>query len=98
MKVDDHELSHLARLARLHLEDAERERLRGDLERVLAHLGELTRTTVDGLEPMLRPVHVEDGTRSDVVRAGLSPERARDQARARSEAFVRVPRTGGDDG
>ncbi len=98
MKVDDHELTHLARLARLRLDDAERERLRGDLERVLAHLGELTRIDVDGLEPMLRPVHVEDGTRADVVHAGLAPERARDQARARLNEFVRVPRTGGDDG
>ncbi|MDZ7707290.1 MAG: Asp-tRNA(Asn)/Glu-tRNA(Gln) amidotransferase subunit GatC [Trueperaceae bacterium] len=98
MKVDDHELTHLARLARLRLEDDEREGLRGDLERVLAHLGELTEIDVDGLEPMLRPLHVEDGTRADVVQAGLVPERARDQARARSGEFVRVPRTGGDDG
>jgi len=98
MNVDDDELTHLARLARLRLDETERARLRGDLERVLAHLGELTRIDVDGLEPMLRPVHVEDGTRADVVRPGLPAERARDQARARLDAFVRVPRTGGDEG
>ncbi len=98
MNVDDHELAHLARLARLRLDEAERERLRGDLERVLAHLGELTSIDVDGLEPMLRPVHVEDGTRSDVVRPGLAADRARSQARAQLDEFVRVPRTGGDDG
>jgi len=98
MNVDDDELTHLARLARLRLDETERERLRGDLERVLAHLGELTRIDVDGLEPMLRPVHVEDGTRADVARPGLPAERARAQARAHLDTFVRVPRTGGDDG
>lgn len=96
MNLGDADLVHLARLARLQLDEDEREHLRADLEEVLGHLGELSDVDVDGLEPMLRPVHVEDGTRVDAVRPGLDPERARNLARAREEAFLRVPRTGGD--
>jgi len=96
--MNDAELAHLARLARLHLEDDERETVRADLERVLDYLGDLASIDVDGLEPMLRPVHVEDGTRLDEVRHGLDPETGRNLAQEREDAFIKVPRTAGDDG
>jgi len=98
MNLAEHELEHLARLARLELSDEERSVLRTDLEQVLGYLGELSEIDVAGLEPMLRPVHVGDGTRTDEVRPGLEPERARQLARRRDQRFLRVPRTGGDDG
>jgi len=96
MELGDRELLHLARLARLDLDDEQRARLRADLEQVLGYLGELADVDVRGLEPMLRPLHVEDGTRPDAVLPGLDPERARHLARASEDAFVRIPRTGGD--
>jgi len=98
MRLGDDELAHLARLARLRLDPTEAPDLQADVEAVLEHLGALADVDVDGLEPMLRPVAVEGGLRVDRVEPGLDPERARDLAQARSDAFVRVPRTGGDDG
>jgi aspartyl-tRNA(Asn)/glutamyl-tRNA(Gln) amidotransferase subunit C len=98
MRLGDDELAHLARLARLRLDPAEAPGLRADVEAVLAHLGALADVDVDGVEPMLRPVEVEDGLRADRIEAGLDPERARDLAQARQDAFVRVARTAGDDG
>lgn len=98
MEIRDADVIHLARLARLELDAAEREGLRADLQRVLAHLGELASVDVDGLEPMLRPVHVDDGTRADEVRGGLAQETVLQAGRARQDGFLRVPRTGGDDG
>ncbi len=97
MEIRDADLIHLARLARLELEPDERERLRSDLQRVLAHLGEVAAVNVDDLEPMLRPVHVDDGTRDDEVRDGLRQETVLELGRARQDGFLRVPRTGGDD-
>lgn len=97
MEIRDEDLTHLAHLARLHLPDDERERLRGDLARVLGHLGELAAIDVDGLEPMLRPVHVEDGTRVDATRPGLEQETVLALGRAHQDGFLRIPRTGGDD-
>lgn len=97
MEIRDEDLTHLARLARLRLPDDERERLRGDLERVLGHLGELAAVDTDGLEPMLRPVHVEDGTRSDATRPGLEQATVLALGRASEDGFLRIPRTGGDD-
>lgn len=98
MTLDAQELATLARLARLHLDDHEQAPLLDDLERVLGYLGELSDVDVDGLEPMLRPVHIDDGTRNDVIAEGLDPELVRDLARHRDGAFLKIPRTGGDDG
>jgi aspartyl-tRNA(Asn)/glutamyl-tRNA(Gln) amidotransferase subunit C len=98
MRLGDDELAHLARLARLRLDPEEAPGLQADVEAVLAHLGALADVDVDGLEPMLRPLQVEDGLRTDRVQTGLDPERARNLAQARQDGFIRVARTGGDDG
>lgn len=97
MRIGDDELLHLERLTRLRLTPEERATVASDLERVLAHLGEIASVDVTGLEPMLRPVHVEDGTRGDVRRPGLPREDVSRLARAERDGFLLVPRTGGDD-
>lgn len=97
MRISDEELAHLERLARLRIQPDERDAVRADLERVLAHLGTLSEVDVGGLEPMLRPVHVDDGTRQDQVRGGLSADAVSRTARAQQDGFLRVPRTGTED-
>lgn len=96
--MKDTDLDHLAALARLDLEDDERDALRADLEQVLTHFEAIADVDVTGLEPMLRPIHGGDALREDVVRPGLDPEAARALARARDGDFVKVPRTAADDG
>lgn len=96
MRISDADLLHLESLTRLRLDADERATVRKDLERVLSHLGELAAVDVTGLEPMLRPVHVEDGTREDRSRPGLSQDEVLRLGQARHEGFLKVPRTGGD--
>lgn len=98
MRITDEELAHLETLARLRIAPEEREAVRADLARVLAHLGALSAVDVSGVTPMLRPVHVEDATREDERRDGLTHDTAARTARAVFEEFLRVPRTGADDG
>ena len=97
MKISHEEVLRLERLARVRLSDGERDTVRADLERVLGHFDELAAIDVEGLEPMLRPVHVEDGTREDRLRESLPQEKVLEVGNARHEGFLRVPRTGGDD-
>ena len=97
MEIGDDEIRRLERLARIRLSDAERLTVRGDLERVLGHLGDLASVDVEGLAPMLRPVHVEDGTREDRIAPSLPRETVLDLGQAHEDGFLRVPRTGGDD-
>lgn len=98
MRITDEELAHLETLARLRIAPEEREAVRDDLARVLAHLGTLSAVDVAGLTPMLRPVHVEDGTRDDERTYGLTHDAVGGTAQAVQEGFLRVPRTGADEG
>lgn len=96
MTIDDAELRRLERLARIRLDDEERATLRDDLQRVLGHLGELAAVDVEGLEPMLRPVHLPDATRRDRIAPGLPRATVLALGQAHEDDFLRVPRTGGD--
>jgi aspartyl-tRNA(Asn)/glutamyl-tRNA(Gln) amidotransferase subunit C len=98
MEIGEEDLTHLARLARLRVPIEEREALRTDLEQVLGYLGELAAVDTAGLAPMLRPVHVEDGTRPDAAGPSLDGARVLELGRAHQDGFLRVPRTGGDGG
>ncbi len=94
--MNDVDLAHLTRLARVQLDGEEAQQVLRDLERVLDYLGDLASIDVEGLEPMLRPVHVEDAARADVIEPGLPHEHVLQLAQASQDAFVRVPRTAGD--
>lgn len=95
--MNDADLAHLTRLARLHLRDDEVEQVRTDLERVLSYLGDLANIDVEGLEPMLRPIHIEDAAREDAIEQGLTQDQVLTLAQASQDDFVKVPRTAADD-
>ena len=61
MLLDDAALDHLADLARLELDDAERGPLRADLERLLDYLAHLQSVDVSGVAPMTRPATLDEG-------------------------------------
>jgi aspartyl/glutamyl-tRNA(Asn/Gln) amidotransferase C subunit len=69
MALDDATLDHLADLALLELDDADRPALREDLSVLLAYLGQLQAVDVGDLAPMTRPF--DDA--ADEARAGALP-------------------------
>ena len=60
MLLDDTALDHLADLARLELDDAERGALRVDLERLVDYLAHLQSVDVTGVAPMTRPATLDE--------------------------------------
>jgi aspartyl-tRNA(Asn)/glutamyl-tRNA(Gln) amidotransferase subunit C len=98
MEIGEKDLDHLARLARVRVPAEERASLRADLEQVLGYLGALASVDTGGLEPMLRPVQVHEGARPDTTEPSLPAGTVLDLGRAGQEGFLRIPRTGGDDG
>ncbi len=60
MLLDDAALDHLADLARLEFDDAERGALRADLERLLDYLAHLQSVDVTGVAPMTRPATLDE--------------------------------------
>ena len=81
----------IARLARLHLEDGEVERLRGELSAILGHMETLAEVDTDGVEPMTHAVPMQLRLRDDAPEAALPVEEALGQAPDRQDDFFQVP-------
>ena len=90
--ISRQEVEHVARLARLHLTDEELERMRVQLDAILAYIDKLKALDVDGVEPTSHAVPLVNVMRPDEVRASLSQADALANAPDRAGEFFRVPR------
>jgi aspartyl-tRNA(Asn)/glutamyl-tRNA(Gln) amidotransferase subunit C len=90
--IDRKEVEHVARLTRLHLTEAELERMREQLNSILAHLDTLRLVDTTGIEPTSHAVDVVNVMREDEEEPCLSREEMLANAPDRSGEFFRVPR------
>ena len=86
------EVQHVARLARLHLTDEEAERMREQLDAILAYIDKLRELDVEGVEPTAHAVPLVNVMRDDVLAPCLPQEAALANAPDRAGEFFRVPR------
>jgi aspartyl-tRNA(Asn)/glutamyl-tRNA(Gln) amidotransferase subunit C len=82
--IDREAVLHVARLARLELDDAEVERMTGELAKVLEHIEKIGELDLDGVPPTSHVVEVSNALRPDVPRPSLP----RDVALAAAPAVV----------
>ena len=76
MGITLEEVEHVARLARLELDQAELFEFQGELNALLGHFEDLNRINVDGIEPLPHAVILRHVLAEDVARFGLSREQA----------------------
>lgn len=87
------EVAHLARLSRLALDDAELDRLAGQLDVILGAVAQIAEVTdASDVPPTSHAVPLENVTRPDVVTPSLPQERVLEGAPAAEEGRFRVPR------
>jgi aspartyl-tRNA(Asn)/glutamyl-tRNA(Gln) amidotransferase subunit C len=86
------DVEHVARLSRLALGVAEAERMREQLDGILAYIDKLRALDTAGVEPTSHAVPQLNVMREDQLRASLSQDAALANAPDRSAAFFRVPR------
>ena len=86
------EVQNVARLARLHLTDDEAERMREQLDAILAYIDKLRELDVEGVEPTAHAVPLVNVMRDDALQACLPQEQALANAPDRAHEFFRVPR------
>ena len=85
---------HVARLARLELDDDEVERMAGELSGILEHIERIAELDLEEVEPTSHVVALENVLRSDDPRPSLSRERALKSALDAGERGFRVPSPG----
>ena len=89
MSITLDEVRHVARLARLQLDDGEIATLQGELNALLVHFADLRGVDTLGIEPASHAVAVQNVWAEDVARPGLSREAAlRNAPLSRAGLFV----------
>ena len=86
------EVQHVARLARLHLTDDELERMREQLDAILAYIDKLRQLDVEGVEPTSHAVPLVNVMREDEIAPCLPEDEALANAPDRVDDMFRVPR------
>jgi len=91
-KISLEEVEHVARLARLELSEADKERMRRELDRILSYIDKLRALDTEGVEPTSHAVPMTNVMREDATRPSFPHDEMLANAPERSGDFFRVPK------
>ena len=99
MPLSEHEVRHVAMLARLAVTDEEVAILRDDLNSILGHIDTIRQLDLASVVPTAHAIPVVNVTRADIVRPGLSHDAAMMNAPAAENGAFLIPQIvgGGDE-
>ncbi len=92
MSISKREVEHVARLARLQLSEAEKDRMAEQLSRILDHIAVLNRLDTADVPPLAHVLPVHNVYRPDVVNEGFSREQALANAPEAEDGCFKVPK------
>ena len=92
MSLDPATVRRVAKLARIHVEEAELPRLAGELNGILGWIELLNEVDVDGIEPLTGAAQMALRLRDDVVTDGGMAEQVLGNAPGRAGPFYAVPK------
>ncbi len=93
MSLSKEEIRHVARLARLELNQDETEEFTWQINEILSFVEKLNQLDTTGIEPMAHAISVNNVFRKDQKQASLPIEEALANAPERIEDFFKVPKT-----
>ena len=89
--LKEKDLENLAALSRIRLAGGEKKKLLKDLEKILAHVAELSGVATDGIPPMAGGTELINSVRPDGIGARLSADLAREAFPESNKGFLKVP-------
>jgi aspartyl-tRNA(Asn)/glutamyl-tRNA(Gln) amidotransferase subunit C len=89
--IDRDQVLHVARLARLRLDEAEIDKMARELSSVLDHIEKISELDLDGVQPTSHVIDVENVLRPDEPRPSWPRERILEPAPDPAEDAFRVP-------
>jgi aspartyl-tRNA(Asn)/glutamyl-tRNA(Gln) amidotransferase subunit C len=92
--IERAQVLHVAKLARLRLDEEELERMSGELSAILDHIEQLNELDLEDVAPTTHVVELENVLRPDEPRPSLPRERALEQAPDTDGVGFRVPSPG----
>ncbi len=85
------DIEHVAKLARIELSEAEKERFHNDLEKILDHFTELQKLNTDNVVPMTGGTELKDIFREDESAFQADSEKVTKAFPDKKDVYLRVP-------
>ncbi|MFI3202600.1 MAG: Asp-tRNA(Asn)/Glu-tRNA(Gln) amidotransferase subunit GatC [Eubacteriales bacterium] len=92
-KITDETLEYVGILAKLELQEGEKEQAKEDMERMIAYIEELNELDTEGIEPMSHIFATDNVFREDVVTNGDCCDEILRNAPGQKEGMFQVPKT-----
>ena len=92
MEVNDAMIDKLAHLARLKFDEAEKQEIKTDLQRMIVFVEKLNELDLEGVEPLLHMSDEVNVLREDEVKGSVSRSEALKNAPSHDEQFFKVPK------
>lgn len=92
MDVNDEMVEKLAHLARLRFDDAEKEEIKQDLQKMISFVEKLNELDLDNVEPLLFLSQQTNVLREDEVKGSITREEALKNAPEHDDRFFKVPK------
>jgi len=96
-KITLDQVKHVAKLARLALDDSKLEKFATQLESILEYVAKISQVDVGGVEPMAHALPVHNVFREDVVEPSLPVEAVLQNAPDSDGPFFKVPKVIGEE-
>jgi aspartyl-tRNA(Asn)/glutamyl-tRNA(Gln) amidotransferase subunit C len=90
-EIDQSQVRHIARLARLKLSDDEVALFAGQLAKIVEYVQQLQEVDTTGVEPMAHPLPIMNVLREDVPHVPFDTDTALANAPQRADGFFKVP-------
>ena len=92
MKITKQEVEHVAKLARLELLEAKKEKLTDQLSNILTYVEKLNELDTRGVEPTSHVLDINNVMRDDVAHESLTQEQALANAPEKAAGHYKVPK------
>ena len=92
MRVSKHDIEHIAMLARIDLNEEEKELFGSQLSSILEYMEKLNELDTTDIEPTSHVLSLQNVMREDSVRESIPREDALMNAPSHTEKFYRVPK------
>jgi aspartyl-tRNA(Asn)/glutamyl-tRNA(Gln) amidotransferase subunit C len=92
MSVTIKDVEHIAKLAKLKFTDSEKEKLKGELNKVLEYIDRLNELDLSNVAPLESINESENVFREDIVKPGVTKEEALKNAPSKTDNFFKVPK------
>jgi aspartyl-tRNA(Asn)/glutamyl-tRNA(Gln) amidotransferase subunit C len=92
MKINQQDVEHVARLARLSLNPDDLKTMTGQMDAILGYVDKLNELDTSGIEPMAHAVPMSNAFREDEITEPIGVEQALQNAPQRNDNYFKVPK------